>query len=92
MLHAMGKDLRARFRTHGQSNGLLRELKEYGISPTQIPSEFGGELYRIDLDAAWFAQRRVKEANLMDTRSRTPPRTPPRAGRMLLHLPQARAA
>jgi hypothetical protein len=88
MLHAMGKELRARFRTHAQSNGLMDELEDYGIAAIQIPLEFGGMLDQNDLDAAWVAHRRLKEANPMDTRSRTPPRT----GRLLRHPPQARAA
>ena len=76
ILHALGKDLRARFRAHSEFDApVLEGLKEYGISSNLIPREIGGTFDQ-DLDD-WVASRRLKEqvpghAN-QSRRSRTPP-------------------
>lgn len=86
LLHAMGKDLRARFRIHSESNAqLIDELKDYGITAEQIPREFGGTLDH-DFDT-WLAFQRSKEDCCVESE-----RTPTQTSAMPPHQIHARPA
>lgn len=78
LLHAMGKNLRARFRIHeaAAAKQCMADLKEYGISSQQLPIEIGGTLDR-NSQQQWIHNRLLQEGHSsvgIPTRSRSPPR------------------
>lgn len=56
--YILGRKMRARTRWHsGSFRSVLETLAEYGINPTSIPSEYGGEW---NVDGKWLEERRAK--------------------------------